>query len=361
MNRILPQQFTLLTLLFFFLLLFPLLQITCTPYPDQIFSNYHGGSPVQQQLEFNGTQAFAYLEDQCAFGPRPPGSSNLTECGNYIIQTLEDKNWVVETQTWTHQNTQLRNILAGASNPHYVLLAHYDTRPVADSDPDPLNRSHPILGANDGASGVAVLMELADVLPEEAKAVTMLLFVDAEDSGNYDGWDWIVGSTYFVNNLTLSQKSTIRAVILLDMIGDNSLQLPRERSSTPDLVDAIWQTAADLNYEDVFLDTPGPYVIDDHRPFLDAGIPAVDIIDFTYPFWHTLEDTPDKCSSASLEIVGRVVEAFMETQLQLPTYFTPTGYPLAPGQLILLGLIPLIIGVLIIWIVYKLKFQKETD
>ncbi|MFW9935944.1 MAG: hypothetical protein ACFFDU_10660, partial [Candidatus Thorarchaeota archaeon] len=90
-------------------------------------------------------------------------------------------------------------------------------------------------------------------------------------------------------------------------------------------------------------------------------IPAVDIIDFTYPFWHTLEDTPDKCSSVSLEIVGRVVEAFMETQLQFPTYFTPTGYPLAPDQLILLVLIPLIIGVLVIWIVYKLKVQKETD
>ncbi|MFW9935708.1 MAG: M28 family peptidase, partial [Candidatus Thorarchaeota archaeon] len=191
---------------------------------------------MQQQLEFNGTQAFTYLEAQCAFGPRPPGSSNLTECGNYIIQTLEDKDWVVETQTWTYQNTQLRNILAGAANPHYVLLAHYDTRPVADSDPNPLNRSCPILGANDGASGVAVLMALADALPEGAKAVTMLLFVDAEDSGNYDAWDWIVGSTYFVNSLTLSQKSNIRAVILLDMIGDSSLQLPRERSSTPDLV-----------------------------------------------------------------------------------------------------------------------------
>jgi glutaminyl-peptide cyclotransferase len=251
--------------------------------------------------------------------------------------------------------------LAGAANPHYVLLAHYDTRPVADSDPDPLNRSRPILGANDGASGVAVLMELADVLPVEAKVVTMLLFVDAEDSGNYNGWDWIVGSTYFVNNLTPSQKSTIRAVVLLDMIGDSSLQLPRERTSTPDLVDVIWQTAADFNYEDVFLDAPGPYLIDDHRPFLDAGIPAVDIIDFTYPFWHTLEDTPNKCSASSLEIVGRVVEAFMETQLQAPTFFTPTGYPLTPDQLILLGLIPVIVGSLIIWIVYKLKFQKDNE
>jgi hypothetical protein len=86
MNRILPQQFTLLTPLFFFLLLFPLLQITSTPSPEQISSNYHGGSPIQQQLEFNGTQAFTYLEAQCAFGPRPPGSSNLTECGNYITR-----------------------------------------------------------------------------------------------------------------------------------------------------------------------------------------------------------------------------------------------------------------------------------
>lgn len=361
MKRILRSQFTEITTICLLFLVFLLLNIAPSYTSGQIFYNKDVAFPIQPSLGFNGTRAFTYLEAQCAFGPRPPGSNNLTECGNYIIQTLEGKGWSVETQTWTYQNTQLRNILAGATTPQYVLLAHYDTRPIADSDPDPLNRSRPILGANDGASGVAVLMELAEVLPEEAKAVTMLLFVDAEDSGNYNSWEWIVGSTYFINNLTPAQKSTIRAAILIDMIGDIDLQLPRERSSTPSLVGVLWQTAADLNYDAVFLNVSGPYVIDDHRPFLEAGIPAVDIIDFSYPFWHTLEDTPDKCSALSLEVVGRVVEAFMETQLEVPTFFTPTGPPLTPDQLLLLGLIPVIVGGLIIWIVYKLKFQKSTE
>ncbi|MFX1403140.1 MAG: M28 family peptidase [Promethearchaeota archaeon] len=318
-------------------------------------------TPVQYSLEFNGTRAFTYLESQCAFGPRPPGSDNLTKCGDYLIDLLEAKDWPVQTQTWTYQETQLRNIMAGAiAAPQYVLLAHYDTRPIADSDPDPLNHAQPILGANDGASGVAALMELAGVLPEQAKTVTLLLFVDAEDSGNYNDWNWIVGSTYFVDSLSQAQKSNIHAVILLDMMGDAGLQLPRERSSTPALVDAIWQMASDLEYDDIFLSLSGPYIIDDHRPFLLAGIPAVDIIDFSYPYWHTLEDTPDKCSATSLEAVGRVVEAFMETQLVTPTFFIPTGQPFTPDQLILISMIPVVIGGCIILLVYKLKFQKNT-
>lgn len=346
---------------FGFLLLFILLVSAPLGNSNPAYT-YHDKSPVQGPLEFNGTRAFTYLEGQCAFGPRPPGSSNLTECGNYIIADLESKNWTVQTQTWIYQNTPLRNIMAGAiSSPMYVLLAHYDTRPVADSDPSPLNRSLPILGANDGASGVATLMELAEVLPEEAKDVTMLLFVDAEDSGNYNGWDWIVGSTYFVDHLTATQIVNIRAAILLDMMGDADLQLPREQSSTPTLVDSIWQVAADLNYDDVFLDASGPYVIDDHRPFLLAGIPAVDIIDFSYPYWHTLADTPDKCSPTSLETVGRVIEAYMEEQLNNPSTFTPTGFPFTPDQLLLLSMIPVVIGGLVILVVYRLFFQKKSE
>ncbi len=346
----------------FILVLSLLLGFGGVSFQVQSSSDNRAVAPVQYSLEFNGTRAFTYLEGQCAFGPRPPGSNNLTECGDYIISVLEGKEWPVQTQTWIYQETQLRNIMAGAiAAPQYVLLAHYDTRPIADSDPDPLNHSQPILGANDGASGVATLMELAGVLPEEAKAVTMLLFVDAEDSGNYNGWSWIVGSTYFVDHLSQAQKSNIRAVILLDMMGDADLQLPREQSSTPALVDAIWQTASELEYSNIFLSSSGPYVIDDHRPFLLAGIPAVDIIDFNYPYWHTLEDTPDKCSAASLEAVGCVVEAFMETQFVTPTFFIPTGHPFTPDQLILLSMVPVVIGGCIILLVYKLKFQKNTE
>ncbi|MFX1510729.1 MAG: M28 family peptidase [Promethearchaeota archaeon] len=362
MNRVQPRQIGLLVLILLFLLIISLVKIAVsnsTMPCQEIDTSTH---PLQVTLEFNGTRAFGYVEAQCDFGPRPPGSDNLTACGDYIIATLESLNWSVQTQTWTYLNTPLRNIMAGELvSPHYVLLAHYDTRPIADYDPDPLNRSRPILGANDGGSGVANLLELAEVLPDEAQAVTMLLFVDAEDSGDYNGWDWIVGSTHFVESLTQTQKVNIQAAILLDMMGDADLQLPKERSSTPALVDSIWQLAADLNYEDIFLNSAGLYVIDDHRPFLSAGIPAVDIIDFSYPYWHTLEDTPDKCSPDSLEAVGRVIEAFMETQLMTPTPFTPTGFPFTPDQLIHLSMLIPIVGGVIVLIVYKLFYQKKGE
>ena len=318
-------------------------------------------APQQVSLEFNGTQAFAYLEAQCDFGPRPPGSSNLTACGNYIISQLSSMDWPVQTQTWTYLGTPLRNIIAGAiAAPRYVLLAHYDTRPVADMDPDPLNRSLPILGANDGASGVAALLELAAVLPAIAKNSVALLFVDAEDSGSVNGWEWIVGSTYYVNALTFGQRVNIQAAVLLDMMGDADLQLRREGYSTSTLVNALWQIAADLHYDDEFLNTSGFYLIDDHRPFLDVGIPAVDIIDFDYPYWHTLADTPDKCSPASLEAVGRVVESFVEQQLLLPTIFTPP-VPLVLDfwDILMIGvLIVMVVGLVILFIRWRISQKK---
>ena len=347
----------------FFLLVVPLLLCTSNSLMPSMSSIHSRDYPVQEPLGFNGTRAFTYLEAQCAFGPRPPGSINLTNCGDYIITTLESLNWTVETQTWIYQNTELRNILAGAiDSPEYILLAHYDTRPIADRDPDLLNRTRPILGANDGASGVAALMELAEVLPEAARAVTMLLFVDAEDSGDYDGWEWIVGSTYFVNSLCCDRKANIKAAVLLDMMGDADLQLPRERFSTDLLVDTLWQIAANLSYDHIFLDQDGPALIDDHRPFLSAGIPAVDIIDFTYPYWHTLEDTPDKCSAASLEVVGRVVEAFIEAQLDTSTPFEPNGLPPpSPLQIGLIIAIPTLIIAIIVLIVYRQKLQSSNS
>jgi glutaminyl-peptide cyclotransferase len=349
--------FTSLTIIFFcvHLIHFPFL-----PLISSLNLNSYSSSiqlpleSLQNSLEFNGTRAYTHLEDQCAFGPRPPGSSNLTACGDYIISSLENQGWITQTQTWEYQSTSLRNIIAGFSlTPQYILLAHYDTRPIADYDPDPLNRTRPILGANDGASGVAALLELAAVLPEEAKNIVTLLFVDAEDSGNYDGWEWIVGSTYFVNTLSPLQKGNIRAAVLLDMMGDADLQIKRERSSTSALVDAIWEIAANLGYDDIFQDVPGFSLIDDHHPFLSAGIPAIDIIDFDYPYWHTQADTPDKCSPASLEIVGRVVADFIQKQLIQPTNFHPNGLT---GLLLIFAIVGFMMAVgLLVLIIYRRK------
>jgi Zn-dependent M28 family amino/carboxypeptidase len=192
-----------------------------------------------------------------------------------------------------------------------ILGAHYDTRPNATED-SPSNRSLPILGANDGASGTAVLMELARALPIVDRSKIELVFFDAEDSGGINGWDWIQGAVYFVSDLSATRISTIEAMILVDMVGDADLYLPKEGTSTDSLQNTIWSIAADLGYSDTFVGGSGGSVIDDHRPFLEAGIPAVDIIQVPFPsYWHTLEDTPDKCSAESLEKVGRVLEVFV--------------------------------------------------
>jgi len=268
---------------------------------------------------FNGDDAYDFLLGQVSFGPRPPGSANLTLCNLYIQDTLGSFGWNVTLQNFTYKETLCTNIIAtwnSSTNATILLGAHYDTRPEASADPDPLNRTKPILGANDGGSGTAVLMELAHILPASVRSKVELMFFDAEDSGGIDGWDWIQGSTYYVSVLNTSRRESIRAMVLVDMVGDSDLTIPREGSSTTSLQNAIWSIASQMGYGDTFLDTTGATITDDHRPFLDAGIPAVDLIQYPFPdSWHTLADTPDKCSAESLEIVGRVLETFVVEQV----------------------------------------------
>lgn len=164
-------------------------------------------------------------------------------------------------------------------------------------------------GANDGGSGVAVLLELARTLPIDTVPI-WLVFFDAEDNGRIPLWDWILGSRAFVAEATvLPQK-----MILVDMVGDSDLQIPMERNSDADLRNSIWETAARLGHDDVFLPQVGKAIVDDHVPFLEAGIPAVDIIDLDYEFWHTTSDTPDKLSAESLQIVGDVLWTWLIEQ-----------------------------------------------
>lgn len=261
---------------------------------------------------FNGERAFDNLEQQCDFGPRPPGSQNLSLCRQYIVDTLVSSGWNVTLQNFTYLDVECANIIAkwrSHNNASIIVGAHYDTRPHATSDPDPANRQKPILGANDGASGVAVVLELARVLPDRVKSITELVLFDAEDSGDINGWQYIVGSTYYVDQLSIQRKEEIEAMILLDIVGDAELRLPREGSSTKSLQDFVWSVAHEIGYQHVFLNSSGASIMDDHSPFLNAGIPALDIIQLPFPsYWHTLDDTPDKCCASSLEIVGRVVE-----------------------------------------------------
>jgi glutaminyl-peptide cyclotransferase len=265
--------------------------------------------------EFDGDAAYSFLVDQCDFGTRPPGSENLTLCRAYISDGFRDAGWDVVLQNFTYLGVECFNIIAtwNDSEPAPIILgAHYDTRPRADQDPDPVKAALPVMGANDAASGVAILLELALSLPETLRPLVELVCFDAEDSGGINGWSWIQGSTYYVGQLDSYRLDNTSAMVLLDMVGDASLRLPKERSSTKSLQNQVWSIAASLGYESTFLDEDGSSITDDHSPFLSAGIPALDIIHTPFPwYWHTSEDTPDKCSAESLDIVGDVVEAFI--------------------------------------------------
>jgi Zn-dependent M28 family amino/carboxypeptidase len=245
-----------------------------------------------------------------ALGPRTPGSSAHAQAIQYVEAELEEAGWRVHLQQTTWNGFDVRNIVASRSDadPQIILGAHYDSRLQADQDPGP-GRSEPVPGANDGASGVAVLLELARTLRADSVPV-WLVFFDAEDNGGLDGRDWIMGSRAFAASLTFKPQ----AVIVLDMIGDADLNVYYEANSDPALEAEIWSQAAELGYGSLFIPKTRFSMIDDHTPFLEAGILAVDLIDFDYPYWHTAADTADKVSAHSLEAVGRTLEAWIATR-----------------------------------------------
>jgi len=262
--------------------------------------------------KFDGLTAYGHVLAQVEFGPRPTGSEASQKTGDYILEKLKAAGWQTEEQPFIYQGVKGRNIIGRAgAGPVVIVGAHYDTRRRADNDPDTARRSEPVLGANDGASGVAVLLELARALDKNRlKNEVWLTFFDAEDNGRLDGWEFIAGSRYMAQNLTAQPK----AVIIVDMVGDADQQIFKERNSTPALQDKLWAIAANLGYEKFFIPEPKWAMTDDHTPFLQRGIPAVDIIDFDYAHWHTTQDTTDKIAPISLERVGRVVKTFLETQ-----------------------------------------------
>ncbi len=206
----------------------------------------------------------------------------------------------------------IQNVIAkrGSGKPWIILGAHYDSRLHANQDPDLAARELPVPGANDGASGVAALLELARVLPRDIDGQIWLVFFDAEDNGNIEGWDWILGSRAFADSL----QSKPDGVVVLDMIGDADLNIYLEGNSDSALSAEIWQQAAELGHEDVFINSVKYSMLDDHSPFLARGIPAVDIIDFDYPYWHTRADTLDKISANSLQAVGETLLAWLLAQ-----------------------------------------------
>lgn len=271
--------------------------------------------PEPEIVAFDGQRAYADVLTQVAFGPRIPGSAGHEQIREWMRAELESAGWQVEVQESEGLGHPIKNLVAKrtSESPQIILGAHYDTRMFADNDPEPANHMQPVPGANDGASGVAVLLELARSLPEDTVPI-WLVFFDAEDNGRIPGWDWILGSREFVRNNPVRPE----AVVIVDMIGDADLDIYRERNSDVLLTNAIWETAESLGYRGQFIDEYKHSMLDDHTPFLEAGIPAVDIIDFDYPYWHTIQDTPDKVSAESLKAVGETLLTWVMGQSAQP-------------------------------------------
>jgi glutaminyl-peptide cyclotransferase len=266
----------------------------------------------QDQEQFDGDKAYVHVLRQCEFGPRPVGSEAGHVTAQYIVSELDRLAWTTESQEFVYAGIAGENIVASKGRgPVVILGAHYDTRALADRDP--VDPTLPVLGANDGASGVAVLLELARVLNvENAGHEVWLVFFDAEDQGNIGGWPFSVGATHMAGQLPLQPE----AVVVVDMIGDAEQQIFYEHNSDAQLMETLWTIAAELGYQDYFIPTYRYSIMDDHIPFRQQGLVAVDIIDFDYPYWHTTEDTADKVSPDSLQRVGRVLETWLEEYAQ---------------------------------------------
>lgn len=268
--------------------------------------------PESAPAFFSGRLAYRHVLAQVQIGPRPTGSPAGRATANYILSGLKQLGWATQTQTFIFKGVWGQNIIARQGHgPPVMIMAHYDTRPAAERDPDPARRREWITGANDGASGVAVLLELARALDTgRLKNEVWLAFVDAEDRGQLDGWPFSVGARYLAGHMPVWPQS----VVVVDMVGDARQNIYFERYSGPLPARNIWAVAAALGYGNYLLPVAGPAVIDDHIPFLERNIPAANIIDFDYPYWHTTADTADKVSPHSLARVGRTLEAWLETK-----------------------------------------------
>jgi glutaminyl-peptide cyclotransferase len=259
---------------------------------------------------FDSARAYDHLRQIVSIGPRPAGSPGSARTREYIIEQLKTLGIAVTQQAFVAKTPigeiPMVNLIATIPGPRKERLAitgHYDTK---------LFRDVRFVGANDGGSSTAFLIELARVLKTRPNALTMdLIFFDGEEATlrDWSGTDHTYGSQYYVDNARKNGTlSTLKALILVDMIAERSPRFLRESNSTPWLTDIIWSTAQKMGHGSIFVNASTP-IEDDHIPFLNAGIPATDIIDLDYPAWHTPADTLDQTSARSLQVVGDVVVA----------------------------------------------------
>ncbi len=272
---------------------------------------------------FNGQAALAYVKTQVDNGPRIPGTAAHRKTGDWIVEQVRKTADTVIEQKWTHVTTKgdtlpLRNILARfrpKETQRVLFITHWDTRPISNGTTDPVQRALPMPGANDGASGVAMFIALAEALKKTPPDVGVdLLFVDGEDYGSFDdGKDVLLGSKYFAKHPPDSGYAPLYGV-LWDMIGKQNTRFPEEAFSVqraPEVVALVWKKAADLGYKGTFVPLGAGAMIDDHLPLLDSGLHVIDVIDADYPEHHTPQDTYDKVSQKSLQISGDVAYALV--------------------------------------------------
>lgn len=271
-----------------------------------------------ERFEVDGQRALARVVHQVEQGPRVAGTPGNTAVREWIVQECERLGGRVEQQAFMDSSLGtpllLTNVIARfgpTEGRRVVLCAHFDTRPWCDQDPDTSKRALPVPGANDGGSGVAVLLEVAELMHRKAPPIGVdLVFFDGEDLGNAaNGEQFSLGARGYAERLpVLGTPGRPVAGFLFDMVGDKDLSIHHEATSAlraSNLV-ALVSEAARATGARSFHDEVRYTVIDDHVPLLDAGLPTVDIIDFDYPAWHTHRDTPDQVSAASLAEVARV-------------------------------------------------------
>lgn len=267
--------------------------------------------------QFDNDKAYAYILEQCAFGARVPNSKAHDKCEEYLYDKLLEYTDVVKKQKFTHIDEKrgdtlyLTNLIASfypKQSKRILLGAHWDCRPWADMESDSSLHDSAVLGANDGASGVALLLTVAEIIKNYPPDMGVdIIFFDGEDYGTYSqSEEWLLGSKYFTEHIGNYRP---HYMILVDMIADTDLNIHKDYYSNTYagwLVNRVWQ-AAELEQSKHFYPDIKHTVYDDHVPFLFVGIPAVVIIDMDYEWWHTINDIPENCSAESLGEAGRVV------------------------------------------------------
>jgi glutaminyl-peptide cyclotransferase len=291
-----------------FIIMFALFAISCGS----------DSSSRRSTNEFDGSAAYRYLAAQCDLGPRVPNTVAHRQALALVARTLDSLGIAVEKQDfkvkdpYSSDTLRLTNVI-GRFNPdksnRLLFCAHWDSRPRSEMDADSQKQAQPLPGANDGASGTAVLLQLAKELAERhVERGVDLVFLDGEDWGKSGDLDYYcLGAKEFARR---ADAKVYDYGVVLDMVGDKSQRFFKEEYSVRyegKLVDKVWARAARLGMSATFDPQVSQAIYDDHLPLLAASIKTMDIIDFEYPWWHTTHDTPDKCSPESLGRIGKLV------------------------------------------------------